>query len=153
MKNKDKDGDGAVIALIGAGKGGLAMLKVLLKIPALKIKYVCDIDPYAVGVLFAKNHHINCATEYDGIIVDDEVDLIFETTGNPQVFKTISEKKSPSISLIGAGGSKIIFQFLDAYNEVNRNLNEYKVNLERKIIERTEDLEKVNAQLENEMLE
>jgi len=153
MKNKDKNDGEAVIALIGAGKGGLALLKVLLKIPAVKIKYVCDIDPYSVGVLYAKNHDIDCTTDFEQIITDKHVDLIFEATGDPQVFKDISEKKSPETSLTGAKGSKIIFQFLDAYNEVNQNLNGYRVNLEKKIIERTEDLELVNAQLEKEMLE
>ena len=153
MKNKEKIDSESVIAMIGAGKGGLALLKVLLKIPAVKIKYMCDIDPYAVGILYAKNHDIKCTTAWDQIIVDEEVDLIFEATGDPQIFKDISENKSPEISLIGASGSKMIFQFLDAYNEVNQDLNEYKVNLEKKIIERTEALEVVNTQLEKEMLE
>ena len=153
MKKKDKIGSESVIALIGAGKGGLALLKVLLRIPAVKIKYVCDIDPYAVGILYAKNHDINCTSDCDQVIIDEQVDLIFEATGDSQIFKKISENKSPKISLIGANGSKIIFQFLDAYNEVNQDLNEYKVNLEKKIIERTEDLEVVNTQLEKEMLE
>ncbi|MCK5567391.1 MAG: HAMP domain-containing histidine kinase [Actinomycetia bacterium] len=153
MKNKDKIDSGSVIALIGAGKGGLALLKVLLRIPAVKIKYVCDTDPYAVGILYAKNHDINCTTDCDQIIVDEEVNLIFEATGDPRIFKKIDENKSPKTSLIGADGSKIIFQFLDAYNEVNKDLKEYKVNLEKKIIERTEDLEVVNTQLEKEMLE
>jgi len=153
MKNKDKNDHESVIAMIGAGKGGLALLKVLLKIPAVKIKYMCDIDPYAVGILYAKNHNINCTTDWGQIITDEEVDLIFEATGDPQLFKNISEHKSPEISLIGANGSKMIFQFLDAYNEVNQDLNEYKINLEKKIIERTEALEVVNTQLEKEMLE
>jgi len=153
MKNKEKIDSKSVIAMIGAGKGGLALLKVLLNIPAVKIKYMCDIDPYAVGILYAKNHNINCTTGWDQIIIDEEVDLIFEATGDPQIFKDISENKSPEICLIGATGSKMIFQFLDAYNEVNQDLNEYKVNLEEKIIERTEALEVVNTQLEKEMLE
>jgi len=153
MKNKDKIDSGSVIALIGAGKGGLALLKILLRIPAVKIKYVCDTDPYAVGILYAKNHDIYCTADCDQIINDKEVNLIFEATGDPQIFKKISENKSTKTSLIGADGSKIIFQFLDAYNEVNKDLKEYKVNLEKKIIERTEDLEVVNTQLEKEMLE
>ncbi len=153
MKNKDKIESGSVIALIGAGKGGLALIKILLRIPAVKIKYVCDTDPYAVGILYAKNHDIDCTTDCDQIITDKEVNLIFEATGDLRIFKKISENKSPKTSLIGADGSKIIFQFLDAYNEVNKDLKEYKVNLEKKIIERTEDLEVVNTQLEKEMLE
>jgi len=153
MKNKDIIDSGSVIAIIGAGKGGLALLKVLLRIPAVNIKYVCDIDPYAVGVLYAKNHNIKCTTDCDQILIDKEVNLIFEATGDPKIFKYLNENKSQKISLIGAEGSKIIFQFLDAYNEVNKDLNEYKINLEKKIIERTEDLEIANTQLEKEMLE
>jgi signal transduction histidine kinase len=145
--------DEGVIALIGAGNGGLALLKTLLHIPNVKIKYVCDKNPNAIGFLYAKNHNISCTQDYRQIIEDKEVNLIFEATGDPYVFADLSEKKSSKISLIGADGSKIIYHFLDAYNEVNKNLNEYKVNLERKIIERTEELEKANAKLEKEMLE
>jgi signal transduction histidine kinase len=142
-----------VTALIGAGNGGLALLKVLLEIPGIKIKYVCDINPNAVGLLFARDHHIQCIADYQQIITDKEVNIIFEATGSPQVFENLSKKKSPKISLIGADGSKIIYKFLDAYNEINLNLNEHKTNLEKKIIERTEELEKANVKLGKEMLE
>ncbi|OQA20769.1 MAG: Sensor histidine kinase YycG [Actinobacteria bacterium ADurb.Bin346] len=142
-----------VIALIGAGNGGLALLKVLLDIPGVIIKYVCDINPNAAGVLFAKQHNIKFITSYGTILSDGEVNLIFEATGNPDVFKDLSVKKSPEISLIGAEGSRIIYNLLDAYNEINLNLNEYKNNLEQKIIERTEELERTNVELEKEMLE
>ncbi len=145
--------DEGVIALIGAGNGGLALLKVLLDISSVKIKYVCDKNPNAIGILYAKNHDIECTSDYRKIIEDNEINLIFEATGDPNVFADLSEKKSPKISLIGADGSKIIYHFLDAYNEVNKNLNEYKINLEKKIIERTEELEKANTRLEKEMLE
>jgi signal transduction histidine kinase len=79
--------------------------------------------------------------------------MIFEATGDLRVFKDISEKKSPTASLIGAGGSRIIYNLLDAYNEINQDLKEHRINLEKKIIERTEELEKANIKLEKEMLE
>ena len=141
-----------VIALIGAGNGGLALLKVLLDIPGVKIKYVCDINPDAAGVLFAKQHGIKYIADYVEVLSDSEVNLIFEATGNISLFEDISAKKSHVISLIGAEGSRIIYNLLDAYNEMNLDLNEYKNNLEQKIIERTEELEKANVELENEML-
>lgn len=152
MTDNDKL-SGGVIALIGAGNGGMALLKVLLKIPDIKIKYVCDINPYAVGVLFARNYDIEYIADYEHIINDKEINLIFEATGDPRIFKEINSKKSPRISLIGGSGSMIIYQLLDSYNEINRNLNEYKMNLEKKIIQRTEEIEKVNIMLEKEMLE
>ena len=133
--DKDNLNEG-IIALIGAGNGGLALLKVLLKIPGIKIKYVCDINPYAVGVLYAKNYNIEYVADYKQIIKDKEISLIFEATGDQGFFNSLSNEKSPNISLIGASGSMIIYHLLDSYNEINRNLNEYKINLEKKIIER-----------------
>jgi len=141
------------IALIGAGNGGLALLKVLLELPGVQIKYVCDVNTEAIGFVFAKNHNIRCIADYIEIINDKEINLIFEATGDPKVFEDLSSKKSLKVSLIGGSGSKIIYNLLDAYNEINQNLNEHKENLELKIIERTEDLEKANANLEKEMLE
>ncbi len=152
MTDREKITEGA-IALIGAGNGGLALLRVLLNISGIKIKYVCDINPYAVGVLFAETHDIRYVKDYESIIRDEDISLIFEATGNSMVFEKISNNKSSSISLIGAEGSKIIYQLLDSYNEINRRLNEYKLNLEKKIIERTEEIENVNIKLEKEILE
>ncbi len=145
--------DEGTIALIGAGNGGLALLKVLLEIPGVQIKYVCDVDSEASGFVFAKNHNIKCIADYSEIISDREINLIFEATGNTKVFEDLSSKKSLKVSLIGGDGSKIIYNLLDSYNEINQNLSEHKENLELKIIERTEDLEKANANLEKEMLE
>ncbi len=150
MENNDNE---AIIAIIGAGKGGLSLLKVLLNIPDINIKYICDVNPYAVGVLFAQNHGIDYQADYDKLIKDKQLDLIFEATGDLRVYHDLSKKKLNKTSLIGANGSKIIFHLLDSYNDINRNLNEYKMNLEKKIIERTEDIEKVNIKLEKEMLE
>ena len=76
MNDIEKLSEG-VIALVGAGNGGMALLKVLLNIPGIKIKYVCDTNPYAVGVLFAKNYDIEYVSDYENIINDkgDKPDL------------------------------------------------------------------------------
>ena len=145
--------DSGVIALVGAGKGGLALLKVLLNIPGVKVKYVCDINPGAVGVLYAENHNIKYLKDYKEIIADEEINLIFEATGIPYVLEDLSSKKPHRVSIVGGDGSRIIYNLLDSYNAINRSLNEYKINLEKKIIERTEELEKANENLEKEMLE
>jgi len=79
--------DKGTIALIGAGNGGLALLKVLLDIPGVQIKYVCDINTEAVGFVFAKKHNIKCINDYKEIISDTKINLIFEATGNPEIFK------------------------------------------------------------------
>ncbi len=138
------------IVIVGAGKGGSEFLKVLLNTPSLKIKYVCDVNPSAKGVIIAKQHNIRVVSRFADFIQDPEVNLIFESTGRPDVFEELSRIKLPSVSLVGSGGTRVIFSLLDSYNEVNRSLRSYKINLERRIIQRTEELEELNAELAKE---
>ncbi len=142
------DNDG--IAIVGAGKGGLAFLRVLLNIPDVHIKYVCDVNPNSPGMMYATSHNIRCVTGIDAMVKDPEVTLIFEATGNPSVFQELQRKKTPETSLVGSKGTKSIFSFIDSYDEVNKKLRSYKLNLEKRIIERTEELEAANLELQKE---
>lgn len=140
----------ANIVIVGAGKGGSEFLKVLLNTPNVKIKYVCDINPSAKGVIIAKQHGVPVVSRFADFIQDPEVDLIFESTGHREVWEELSRSKLPTVSLVGSAGTRVIFSLLDSYNEVNRSLRSYKINLERRIIQRTEELENLNAELAKE---
>jgi signal transduction histidine kinase len=144
------DMEPANIVVVGAGSGGYEFLKVLTATPNVTIQYVCDINPAAKGVLFAREHGIRCVSRIGDFIDDDSYDLIFESTGRNEVFEELTRRKRASVSLVGSAGTRVIFSLLDSYNEANRNLRSYKLNLERRIIERTEELEKANAELERE---
>ncbi|MBL6991759.1 MAG: hypothetical protein ISR65_18400 [Bacteriovoracaceae bacterium] len=142
-----------VIALVGAGNGGKAILSDLLKIPGAEIRYVCDPDEKAPGIQLAQEHGITCCSDscYRSLIQDPEIDLIFEVTGDDTVFEKLVEIKTPRCSLIGSSGTKIIFHLLEAQEQIRQQLVEYKMDLEDKIIERTEDLERANQELGHKM--
>jgi signal transduction histidine kinase len=142
--------DNEGIAIVGAGKGGLAFLRVLLNIPDINIKYVCDVNPNSPGMMYAASHNLKCVTNVDPIFNDNEVTLIFEATGRKSIFQELQQKKSPETSLVGSKGTKAIFSFIESYDEVNKNLRSYKLNLEKRIIERTEELEAANLELQKE---
>ena len=94
----------ANIVIVGAGKGGSEFLKVLLNTPNVKIKYVCDINPSAKGVIIAKQHSVPVVSRFTDFIQDPEVDLIFESTGHREVCEELSRSKLPTVSLVGSGG-------------------------------------------------
>lgn len=142
--------EGGNIAIVGAGKGGMEFLKHLLKIPSINIKYVCDINPNACGLLYAKEYKIKCINDMFEIINDKDITLIFEITGKKSIFQKINQLKSPDVSLVGSQGTKTIFSLIDSYNEINESLKSYKIGLEQRIISRTEELEKANIELEKE---
>lgn len=144
-----------VIALVGAGKGGAAILDNLVQIEGIEIRYVYDTNPDAPGMVFAALHNIKCLTDtsYAELIADDEVDLVLEVTGIPDVFKKLRAAISPKGIVIGAVGAKIIFHLLENQQRVTDTLERLKLDLQTKVVERTEDLEDANRKLNEKILE
>lgn len=142
-----------VIAIVGAGKGGAAIINYLLKIPSVEIRYICDIDENAPGIKIALGHGITCWTKtcYPNLLSDSEIDLIFEITGKVSVFEKLDAIKNPHATLIGSSGAKIIFHLLDDQEIARKKLVEYKEKLEDKIVERTEELERANIDLNSKI--
>jgi signal transduction histidine kinase len=137
------------IAIIGAGKGGTAILETLLKMPNIATRYVCDVNPQAPGMLLAAKNGIACQTDPAGIYQDAEIDLIFEVTGRREVYQKILEQKAERTRVIGSADAQIIFHLLDMQREVMNQLKVSNLALEQRVLDRTLDLEKANRELEN----
>jgi signal transduction histidine kinase len=146
--------DTDVIALVGAGKGGQAILEALLQIPGIEVRYVVDIDPNAPGIALARRNGIRCRTDgrLDELSADPDVDLVFEVTGRPEVFEALRASRHPNSSLLVAGGTRIIFHLLDAQRQAAVALEEHQRTLERRIVERTEEIERANRDLEKQIM-
>lgn len=142
-----------VIAIIGAGKGGTAILETLLKMPSVVTKHVCDVNPSAPGITLARQHGIQCHTQMAEICQDKEVDLIFEVTGRKEIFAQVLAQKPENTRVIGSEDARIIFHLLDLQQEVSDRLEDYNLILERRVLERTMDLEKANTELEKKIIE
>ena len=142
-----------VIAIIGAGKGGTDILKALLKMPGVVIKHVCDVNPSAPGIELARQQGIQCHTQMNEICRDKEIDLIFEVTGRKNIFAQILEIKQDNTRVIGSDDARIIFNLIDLQQEVSDSLEDNNLILERRVLERTMELEKANTELEKKIIE
>ena len=142
-----------IIAIIGAGKGGTAILETLLKMPSVITKHVCDVDPSAPGFALARQRGIQCHTDMAEICKDKEVDLIFEVTGRKEVFNRIVSQKLDKTRVIGSEDARIIFHLLDLQQEVSDTLKNSNIILERRVLERTMELEKANTDLEKQIVD
>lgn len=141
------------IAIVGAGKGGTAILETLLKMPNVIVRHVCDVNPAAPGMLLAGQHALQCDTQLAAVCQDKEVDLIFEVTGRREIFAQILAQKPEPTRVIGSEDARIIFHLLDLQQDVTERLEEYSQVLERRVLERTADLEKANTELEKKIFE
>ncbi len=151
-KLKEKD---TVIAIVGAGQGGTAILKILLRIPGVMVRYVCDRDKNSEGMILAADKGIEriFTLENSPIVTDSSVDLIFEVTGDDRIFKFLQKNVSQNCTVIGAAGAKVIFYLLESQQKTNEELRHCKLILSEKVMERTEELEETNRELQRKVNE
>nr|MDA3810067.1 HAMP domain-containing sensor histidine kinase [Spirochaetaceae bacterium] len=141
------------IGIVGAGSGGNAILANLLEIPGIKVKYICDLNPEAPGFGLAKKNNIICITDINlQLLLDDpEVELIFEITGKDSVFEYLQKNKLPGCNVMGSAASRVMFHMIDTQQKFTTELKAYKIKLADRVIERTDELEKVNKELQQQV--
>ncbi|MBM3709726.1 MAG: response regulator [Actinobacteria bacterium] len=129
-KLREIKADLALVDLKMPGLGGIEVLK--------KIR---DIDPNIITIVITGFATIDSAVES---MKEGAYDFLPKPF-NPDELRFIVKR--------GLEKRKLALEAAALREEINRNLNEYKINLEKKIIERTEELEKANIRLEKEMIE
>ncbi len=120
------------IAVIGAGKGGSALLSVLLKEPNINVVGIADIDPNAPGFDIARQLNIPITTNLKELAAK-KPDIIVNVTGDSSVtaeILKILKRKSPGTEVIDGKSAKLIWDLLEkrrqTKEEVKTLLNETK---------------------------
>ena len=138
--------DTDIIALVGAGTRGHAILEALIRLPEIEVRYVFDADPSAPGVTLAHENGIRCRTDgrFDELAADGEVDLILDATGEPEVRAALLQSKHPNSCLLGAAGMRIISHLLDAQRQSATLLERQRSTYEQRAVELTDAVERAN---------
>ncbi|EWG10713.1 sigma-54 interaction domain-containing protein [Cytobacillus firmus] len=105
------------VMIVGAGKGGTAILKIIKETAVLDVKAMVDIDPYTEGLRLAKESGIPIGTDWRQFINQD-IDIIIEVTGNEQVFIDIREARSKNTVLIPGSVAFLIAKLLEEKEEL-----------------------------------
>jgi signal transduction histidine kinase len=117
--------DTDVIALVGVGDQGLAILRTLLHVPGIEVRYVFDPDPAAPGITLARENGISCRVDgrFDDLAGDAEVGLVLVTDGDPDVLAAVGAARHPDSCLIGAAGVRFVARLLAEIADVDARAN------------------------------
>ncbi len=120
------------IAIIGAGKGGSALLSVLLKEPNINVVGIADVNPNAPGLDIAKQFNIPITNNFKELAAK-KPDIIINVTGNSSItaeILKILKRKSPGTEVIDGQSAKFIWDLLEkrrqSKEEIKALLNETK---------------------------
>ncbi len=110
--------------IVGAGKGGTAILKILKESEVLKVGVVIDRKLDAPGILLACEEGIKTGTDWH-LFLADNIDIIIEVTGNDTVFQELRKAKKQNTVLIPGSVAFLIAKIMQEKEElIQKHKNE-----------------------------
>jgi PAS domain S-box-containing protein len=109
------------VMIVGAGKGGTSILKILKETAVLDVKMVVDHNPNAPGLKFAKLEGIQTGSDWRPLL-SDEIDIIIEVTGKHEVFEELRDARSKNTVLIPGSVAFLISKLMVEKEELIKTL-------------------------------
>ncbi|GAA0602831.1 sigma-54-dependent Fis family transcriptional regulator [Virgibacillus siamensis] len=100
------------VLIVGAGKGGSALLKILYNTDRMKMTAVVDHNPDAAGIIQASEMGIPTGENWRDWIHKD-IDIVIEATGNEDVLNDLLETTSRSTVVIPGSVAYIVSELLE----------------------------------------
>ena len=105
------------IMIVGAGKGGTAILKILKESEVLKVVVVIDQNPNAPGLGIAREDGMKTGTSWQPFL-NEEIDIIIDVTGDEAVFQGIREAKNKKTVLIPGSVAFLVSKLMEEKEEL-----------------------------------
>ena len=100
------------VAILGAGRGGTALLDLLHLIPSIEIVGISDRDPGAPGLARAKNLRIPVTDRVDDLVYNHGVNLIMDVTGDPEVERFVQVHKRPETEILSGSAARLLWELV-----------------------------------------
>lgn len=117
------------VLLIGAGKGGTAILGLLLDRDSTKVVGVVDIDPDAPGCELAKHMNIPTGKSFHPFF-NNEIDLVIEATGSEEAYAEILQHKPEKASIISGAIVQLLMSLVEEKEDLIEQLTKQRYETE-----------------------
>lgn len=117
------------VAIIGAGRGGTALMEIFANDPLVQIVGVAEVNPDAPGLRLAKELKIPTTKDYRRLLAMDRVDLIIDVSGEEEVWSFLQDFHRMGVTVIGGASAKFMWELIGARiratAEIEKTLNKY----------------------------
>jgi transcriptional regulator with PAS, ATPase and Fis domain len=100
------------VVIVGAGKGGRALLEMLAGDPTVTIAGISDVNPWAPGIDLARRLNLPIATDFRELVADPRVDLVIDVTGDAEVHGIIHTLKGRATEVMGGIGARFMWDLV-----------------------------------------
>jgi signal transduction histidine kinase/CheY-like chemotaxis protein len=99
------------VGLVGAGKGGTALLELFLGAPAVQVVAVAEPNPKAPGVTLARAQQIPVVGSHREVFAY-RPQVVVEATGRPEVREDLLIARPIEVEIVGARGARLFWDVL-----------------------------------------
>ena len=110
------------IAILGAGKGGIALLDLFTHLPEIKIVGIADKVESSPGILYARQLKIPTTQDPLSLIRRQGINLIMNVTGDPTIDQLITNHKHPETEVLGGAASKVLWDLIRHQSQIQSQL-------------------------------
>lgn len=110
------------ILVIGAGRGGTAMLELFLEDPLISIVGIIDVNPQAPGLAIAKNHGIQSFTNLAEAIKESSPCIAFNLSDDESV-TTYAESQLGKENIVGGFQARFLWNLLTRLKQTNEQVS------------------------------
>lgn len=110
------------LVILGAGKGGTALLELFLQIPHIHIVGIADTNPLAPGLQKAQQYNIPASSNCVALIAQKDVDLIVDVTGNPEISQLLHQRRNPTTEILEGSSAKLLWDIIGYEKKLEANL-------------------------------
>jgi len=115
------------LIIIGAGKGGRALLELFHNDANVEIVGVADKDAAAPGLEFARAAGLAVATDFKQLLRTKAADIIIDVTGDAEVARGINQLKHEGIEVVGGSAARFIADFIQARSKADTIEHHYQL--------------------------
>ena len=105
------------VMIIGAGKGGTAILTILKETDVLNVVAVIDRNEDAAGILLAHSLGIRTGIDWH-LFMNDPIDIIIEVTGDHKVFQELMEVRKKDTVVIPGSVAYLMAKLIEEKEEL-----------------------------------
>jgi signal transduction histidine kinase len=98
------------VIILGAGRGGTALLELVLRSPGIEVVGVADSFPQAPGLGLARALGIPTYEDALTLVREDRADLIVDVTGDSEMGRLFQQNKPPRAEILGGKSALLVWR-------------------------------------------
>jgi two-component system, NtrC family, sensor kinase len=114
--------DHTKVAILGAGRGGRALLDLLHHIPSIEIVGIVDRNASAPGLQRARELQIPVTTDIPDLISNHGVSLIMDVTGDPEMETYLHAHKPLAADILSGSASRLLWELVQHESKLEAEL-------------------------------